>query len=88
MPPLASNRVGAGQNPAIDDNAAADAGAENDAEDAGRSGGSAIDGFGKSETVGIVGQPHFALQHGLQVAAQGLADQAGRVGVLDQPAGA
>lgn len=86
MPPLAGNAVAAAHDLAVDDDPAAHAGAEDDAENVVGAGSGAVDRFGKSETVGIVGQPDFTLEHGLQVAAQGLADQAGGIGVLDQAA--
>ena len=70
---------------AANDDAAADAGAEDDPEnDLGAVPG-AIDGFGKGKAVGIVGQADFALQQSFEVGAQRAADQAGRVGVLDPP---
>ena len=43
-----------------------------------------IDGFRQRETVGIVGEAHVAPQRRFEVALERLADQAGRVGVLDQ----
>jgi hypothetical protein len=75
------------QDMAADDDAAADAGAENHSKDDLGMAPGAVAGFGKREAVGIVGQPQLAPQERLEVAAQRLADQAGRVGVLDPPVG-
>ena len=83
VPPLAGDPVGAGQRLPAQDDAAADAGAENDAENDFGALPGAVDRFREREAVGVVGQAHFALQQRLQVAAQRLAVQAGRVGVLD-----
>ena len=62
VPPLAGDPVGAGQYPAIDDNAAADAGAEDHAEHGLHPRAGAIGRLGQGEAVGVVGKSHFALQ--------------------------
>ncbi len=84
VPPLAGDGIGAGEHLAVDDDAAADAGAEDHAEHRLRAGAGTIDGFRQRETVGIVGEAHVASQRRFEVALERLADQAGRVGVLDQ----
>jgi len=86
VPPFAGNGIGADQHLLADYDAAADTGAENDAEHGLGVAAAAVDGFRQGKAVGVVGQSHLALEQGLQVAAQGLADQAGGVGVLDAPA--
>jgi hypothetical protein len=85
MPPFAGNAVGASENALPDGDAAADASAENHAEDHFCPLAGAVDGFRKGKAVGVVGQANIALQQRLQILAQPLADQAGRVGVLDPP---
>ena len=87
MPPFAGDRVRPGQHAFIHHDAAADPGAENDAEHNGRTGSGAIHRFRQGETIGIVGQPHRAAQCHLQIAVEGPADQPGRIGVLHQPGG-
>lgn len=87
VPPLAGNAVAAAHHLPVDDDPAADPGTEDDAEDIVGAGSGPVDRFGKGKAVGVVGQPDFALQNRLQVAAQRLADQAGGIGVLDQAAG-
>jgi hypothetical protein len=82
--PFTGDGIGAAQGPAVDHDAAADAGAEDHAEHHGGTGTGAIDGFRQGKAVGVVGEAHFALQYGLQVALQRLADQAGGIGILDQ----
>jgi len=85
--PFAGNRTGTGQDPSIDHDAATDTGTENDAENDLGALSATVGGFGQGEAIGVVSQPDFPAQPLLQVAAQGAADQAGRVGVLDQAAG-
>ncbi|MEI2679828.1 MAG: hypothetical protein V9G29_19335 [Burkholderiaceae bacterium] len=53
------------QHLAVDHDAAADPGAEDDAEHHGCAGAGAIDGFGEGEAVGVVGEAHFASERGL-----------------------
>ena len=82
--PFTGDAVEAAEHAAVGDDAAADARAENDTEhDAGVSTG-AVHGFGKGEAVGIVFDADFTLQLRLQILAQRVADQAGRIGVLDR----
>ena len=84
--PFAGDGVGAGQQLAVDDDAAADAGAEDHAEHHPGADARAVDGFGQGKAVGIVGDAHLARQQLLQVLPERPADQTGRVGVLDQAA--
>lgn len=83
MAPFAGNAIGSVQHLAINDDTAAYAGTENNAEDTVFASRRTVAGFGQRKAVGVVGQPHFALEQCLQVAFQRLADQAGRIGILD-----
>jgi len=83
MPPFAGNGVGPGQQAAVNDYAAAHAGAENHPEYTGGPRACAIAGLGQGKTVGVIGQANGALQTLLKVAGKVLADQAGGVGVLN-----
>ena len=60
MAPLAGDRVRTGDDTAIDDQAAADAGPEDDAEYHRQPGGRAIGRFGKRKAIGVVREPHRA----------------------------
>src|SRR5690606_17773080 len=60
VPPFAGNAVGAAHQLAVEHQPAADAGAENHAENAARTGAGSIAGLGKGEAVGVVGQPYRA----------------------------
>jgi hypothetical protein len=88
MPPFTGDGIGAGQYLAVDDDAAAHTRAENHAEHHRCTRTRAIGRFGQREAVGIVGDAHFALQQCFQIAFERLADQTGRVGILDQAAAA
>ena len=55
---------------AVHDDAAADAGAEDHAEDHLRAGAGAVHRLGEREAVGIVGDPHRAVEDAGEVAAQ------------------
>ena len=82
--PFAGNRIGPDEHPAVDHDATTDTGAENDAEHHAGIAAGTIDSFRQRKTVGVIGQANVALEQCLQVAAQGFADQAGRVRILDQ----
>ena len=75
MPPFASDGVGAGQKPPAYDDAAADAGAQNDAEHHLGIAPGAVGRFGEREAVGVVGDAHPIAQAGAQVVQQRLAVQ-------------
>ena len=59
--PLTSDGLGSGEQLLTEDESAADAGSEDDAEDACRIGGGAIDGLGEGEAVGVVLDAGFEL---------------------------
>ena len=82
MPPFAGDGVFAGQHLAVYDDAAADSGAENNAENHGRTLGRAVRRFGYGETIGVIGQSHRTTDELGQVRIQGMADQAGGIGVF------
>ena len=84
MSPFAGDRVGAIEHMAAHHHAAADAGAEDHAEHGVGAGGCAVDGFRQRKAVGIVGEPHLAIQRAFEVFLQRLAVEAGRVAVLHQ----
>jgi hypothetical protein len=75
--PLARDRVRAFENPAIHHDAAARAGAEDDAKHDLRSGGRAIDRFGQCETVGIIGEADGPIEQLREVVRQRLTDEPG-----------
>ena len=81
--PLAGDAVGAGEDVAVDDDARADAGAEDDAEHDCCTCRCAVRRFGKREAVGVVADLHLALQQGFEVLQDGLAVEHDRVGVLE-----
>src|SRR5688572_12020997 len=87
MPPLAGNRVGAANDLSVHHDAPANPGAQDHAEDHCRPLARAVHRFGKREAIGVVLQPDRPAERGFQVAAQRLADEPGRVGVLDQAGG-
>ena len=70
--------------PAIDDEPAAGAGADDDAEHDRRSGGGAVGRFGQREAVRIVRQPHRPIERARQIAIERTAVQPRRVRVLDR----
>src|SRR5450759_14460 len=84
MTPLSRNRIRASEDFPMRNDTAADARAEDHAKHHFRACRCAVGGLGKREAVGIVGEPHFALQERLQVEPQRLANQPGRVCILDQ----
>ena len=85
--PFAGDGVGTDQHLAINDNAAAHAGAEDHTEHHLRPRRRAIGRFRKRKTVGIVGQSDRSAECGFEISAQRLADQPGRVGILDKSGG-
>jgi hypothetical protein len=85
VPPLAGNRVRPGEQPAADADAAAHPGTENHAEHRRSARRGAIGGFGQRETVGVVGDAHFAPQPRAQVLAQPLAVEPGGIAVAHAP---
>ncbi len=88
MSPLAAEAVAAGVDAVADGDAAAAAGAEDDAEDEVVGFGGAVGGFGDGEAVGVVGAADLAAECGAEVEFEGLAVEPGGVGVLDQAGGA
>jgi hypothetical protein len=85
--PLAGDAVGAVDQAAVDHEAAAATGAQNDREgDLGARRG-AVDGFGQGQAVGVVGQANVAPQRGGQVLAEGAAVQVDGVGIAHDPGG-
>ncbi len=85
--PFAGDGVAAGEYPPADDQAAADAGAEDDPEYNVMAGPGPVGGLGDGEAVGVVGETHGAAEGGFEVLVQGPADERGRVGVLDHARG-
>jgi hypothetical protein len=82
--PLAGNPVGADDEAPVDDDAAADPGAEDDAEHAAVAGGRAVGRLRQGEAVGVVGESRLAAERCGDVAGERPADQPGRIGVLDE----
>ena len=85
--PLAADRVGADPDAAAMDDAAADAGAQDHAEDHRRAGAGAVARLGEREAVGVVLEPHLAAERIAEIAPERHADELRRVGVLDQAGG-
>ena len=81
--PFSRNRIGAGENPLPDGDAAADPGAENDAEDVIHPGPRTIGRFRQGKAIGVVGQADRAVERGLEIILQRPPDQAGGIGILD-----
>ena len=65
--PLAGDRIRTRENVTADDDASADAGTENDAEDDLRAGTGPVGRLRQRETVGIVGDRHFAPEQRLEI---------------------
>ncbi len=84
MTPLAGNRVRACKNTAADTNAAADAGARDDAEDNVAAGGGAITRFRQRKAIRVVGDAHVTAECHAQILVERVADQARGVGVLHE----
>ncbi len=87
VPPFAGDGVGASHQLPVHDDAATDAGAENDPEDNFGAPAGAVGRLGEGKAVGIVGEADLALEQRFQIVAQRPADQAGRIGVLDRATG-
>src|SRR5690606_22625841 len=83
--PFACDAVGAGQGAIVDDEAAADSGAENDAEHRAGSRRSTIPRFGQGETVRIVREATLAAESLAKIGGQWLAVQPRAVRVLYEP---
>jgi hypothetical protein len=69
---------------AVDDDARASAGADDDAKDDAGPLRSAIGGFRHGEAIGIVGDAHLAREPRFEVGFERPAEEPRRVGVLDQ----
>jgi hypothetical protein len=82
VPPFARDRVGPTPRPAIERNASANASAEDHGEHDLGAARRTVRGFTDREAVGVVLQPHRALQEPLEILAQRTPVQHGRVGVL------
>ena len=83
MAPFAADGVDALDEAAVHHDAAADAGAEDDAEDHLRAGAAAVHGLGEGEAVGVVGDFHRTVEDAGEVALQVAAVQPGRVALGD-----
>ena len=83
--PFSSDGVDAGDDPAVDHDAAADTGTENDAENRCGARTRAVDGLRQGEAVGIIGEADRTLQSVFEVCIQPLADETAGVGVLHTP---
>src|SRR4029079_5020789 len=82
VPPFAGNAGAAPDHLLIDDEAAADPGAEDDAEHNQLAGRRAVDSLGQGEAVGVVLHADRAAERGLEVALEGLTVEDGAVRVL------
>ena len=84
MPPFAGDVVAPADHPPVDHDAAAAAGAEDDAEDSACSCAGTVGGFGQSKAVGIVGKARGSTKEGMEVAVKRLPVETGGVGVLHE----
>ena len=84
MAPLAGHAVAALDQPAVDHQTPAAAGAEDDGEDHRAVRARAVHGFGQGHAVGVVGHAHGTLQPPLQIVMQRKAVQPDAVGVAHQ----
>ena len=84
VPPLAGDRVRAGEDPAVHDDSAARAGPDDDAEDARGSGGRAVARLGEGEAVRVVGEADVAAEEAGEVGAERAAEEPGGVRVLHE----
>ncbi len=82
--PLARDRVRAGDDAAIQHEAAARAGADDDAEDRVSAGRGAIRRFRQREAVGVVGEPYRPAEQAREILAERLAVQPRRVRVFHE----
>jgi hypothetical protein len=87
VPPFAGDRVRPGEDPAVDDDAAADSGAEDDAEDHPCALRRAINRFAERKAICVIGQPHGPAERRGQVAVERPPDQARGIGVLHEAGG-
>src|SRR5262249_40071137 len=85
--PLAGDRVRPGEDPAVDDDAAAGPGTQDHAEDDAGSRARAIARLGEGEAVRVVREPQGTMEQALQILAQRAAVQPDAVGVLDHAGG-
>jgi len=81
--PFARDPVAARDHGFLHDEAAPDAGAQDDAEHHARVRGRAVDRLGKGEAIGVVLQPDLTSQSFRKVAVERLAVQPDRVGILE-----
>ena len=82
--PFAADGIGTGQQPAVHDDATADAGTENNSEYDRRAPPGSIDGFRQGKAIGVVGQSYLAVEQRLQIALQGLTVESPGVGIAQQ----
>jgi hypothetical protein len=82
--PFTGDRIGADDDPAIDDDTATNPGAEDHPEDACASRCGAVARLGQRKAIGVIGEAHRTPERRFEVAAERAADQPGRVGVLDE----
>src|SRR5688572_30020016 len=87
MPPLAGDGVGAADDLSVHHDSPANPRAEDHPEHHGRALPRTVHCFGEREAIGVVLQPHRPPERRFEVLAQRLADEPGRVRVLDQPGG-
>ena len=87
MPPFAGKAAGAGDDAAVDDDAAADPGAEDGAEDDTVAATGSLAGFGQRETVCIIGDEHRAAELCHKVGREPSAIDAGDIGAGDAAVG-
>ena len=85
--PFPGDGIPAGQRPAVDDDAAADSGPEDDAEDDLRAGRRPVDRLGEGEAIGVVAHPDRPVERAREIPIEAAADQPGRVGILHQARG-
>ena len=82
MAPLASDRIWAGDERAVDDNTAADAGSKNRGEDDPCARARAVGGLRQPEAIGVVSDPDRPAERSCEIVAKRAADQNGAVGIL------
>ena len=75
MAPFAGDRIGAAKDPSAYGDAAADAGAENDAEHALKACRGAVDGLRQREAIGVIGEADRSTKRRFEIALQRAADQ-------------
>ena len=87
VPPFAADAARAIDEPAVDDEPAAAARAEDHAEHTARTRTRAVDGLGEREAIGVVGKPHRAAERLGKIHVERAAVEPGRVRVLHAPRG-